>query len=129
MLNFKKYEGVTLEVLGTLAALCGVGGKLRFTNRSMANPNRQLCVVITKKDGTSDTVTCSKIVTKAIRAALAAGTTKLEALGAIVDLNIIEATNGGNYISAPMGEGGEFEDFTIAEVKKQRLRLKTLLQQ
>jgi len=116
--NFQKYESVTLEVLGTLAGLAGVGGKLRFTNKSY-NGTGLLCVVIEKKDGTSDTATCSKVITAAVRKALAAGTSKKQALAAIVNLDIIEASNGGNYISAPMGEGGEIESFTIAELTKE----------
>jgi len=116
--NFKKYEGVELEVLGTLASIAGTGGKLRFTNRSM-NGTKQLCVVIKKKDGTSDTITCSKVITKACRNAFTAGLKKSAVLASIIDLDILEATNGGNYISAPMGEGGEIEEFTVASLKKE----------
>jgi len=113
--NFKKYESAELEVLGTLATIAGKGGKLRFTNRSW-NGTGQLCIVIEKKDGTSDTCTCSKTVTTAIRKAVEAGQSKKDVLGAIVNLDIIEASNGGNYVSAPMGEGGELESFTIGEL-------------
>ena len=116
-LAFKVYESVSLEVLGTLAIIAGVGSKLRFTNRSMAGTGL-LCVVITKKDGTSDTVTCSKAVTKAVRAALAAGASKVQCLAGIINNNIIEADNGGNYVSAPMGDGVELEEYTLAEIKK-----------
>jgi hypothetical protein len=117
-LNFQVYESATLEVLGTLKSVAGTGGKLRFTNKSM-NANGSLCVVIEKKDGKSATATCSKVVSAAIRKALAAGKTKQEALAAIVDLDIVEAPNGGNYISAPRGEGGEVESFTIAALAKE----------
>ena len=115
--NFQKYESAELTVLGTLVSVAGKGGKLRFTNKSL-NSNGQLCVVIEKKDGTSDTATCSKTVTAAARKAFAAGQKKKDVLAAIRELDIIEATNGGNYISAPMGEGGEIESFTIEELNK-----------
>lgn len=124
--NFKTYESATLEVLGTLKTVAGKGGNLRFTNRSL-NGTGQLCVVITKKDGTSDTVTCSKTVTKAARAALASGQKAKDVLAAILNLDIIEATNGGNYISAPMGEGGEIESFTIADLEKSELTFEELV--
>lgn len=124
--NFQKYESATLEVLGTLASIAGKGGKLRFTNRSF-NGNGQLCVVIEKKDGTSDTATCSKTVTAAARKALAAGQSKKDVLAAIKDLDIIEATNGGNYISAPMGEAGEIESFTIEQLTKVNVSFEELV--
>lgn len=113
--NFKAYEGATLEQLGILSAIAGVGGSLRFTNKSL-NGKGQLCVVITKKDGTSDTCTCSKAVTDTVRTAIEAGTSKKDVLGAIAKLAVIEATNGGNYVSAPMNSEG-VESFTITELK------------
>lgn len=124
--NFKVYENATLEVLGTLKSVAGTGGKLRFTNKSL-NGTGQLCVVITKKDGLSDTVTCSKAVTAACRKALAGGEAKRDVLGAIINLDIIEASNGGNYVSAPMGEGGEIENFTIAELTKTEVTYEELV--
>ena len=117
--NFKDYGGVELEVLGTLASIAGKGGKLRFTNGSVNNTAKQLCVVIKKANGTSDTTTCSKTITKSCRAAFAAGLTKSRVLASLINLDIIEATNGGNYISAPMGEGGEIEEYTIDALKKE----------
>ena len=123
--NFKVYESPTLEVLGTLAGIAGKGGKLRFTNRSF-NGKGQLCVVMERKDGLSDTVTCSKVVTSACRKALEAGQNKKQVLAAIKDLDIVEAPNGGNYISAPMGEAGEIESFTIEELTKSKVSYEEL---
>lgn len=124
--NFQKYESVTLEVLGSLAGIAGKGGSLRFTKRSLAGTG-MLCVVINKKDGTSDTATCSKVITAAARKALEAGQTSKQVLAAIKDLDIIEATNGGNYVSAPMGESGELESFTIEELTKTKVSYEELV--
>lgn len=115
--EFKIYESATLEVVGSLESLAGIGGKLRFTNKSMNNSKGQLAVVITKKDGTSAVVTCSKAVTAGVRKALENGTSAKVCLGSLVKLDIVEAPNGGNYVSAPMGEGG-VEDFTITDLRK-----------
>ena len=124
--NFKVYEGVTLESLGTLAEVTGAGGSLRFTNRTLGDSSKSLCVIITRKDGTSDTVTCSKAVTAGVRNALASGKSKKECLSAIINLDIVEAPNGGNYISAPRSEGG-VEVFTITELKRERVNYEELV--
>ena len=123
---FAVYESATLEVVGSLESLAGAGGKLRFTNKSMNNSKGQLAVVITKKDGTSGVVTCSKAVTAGIRKALEAGISAKKCLASITKLDIVEAPNGGNYVSAPMGEGG-VEDFTIAELKKEAVNYEDLV--
>ena len=115
-LEFSIYEATQLEELGTLTSLAGPKGRLRFTIKSLQSTGL-LCVVVTKADGTSDTVTCSKAVTTAVRKALAAGTIPKQCLGAIANLMVLEGTNGGNYISAPASAAG-VEEFTIDELKK-----------
>ena len=123
--NFKVYEGVTLESLGTLASVIGVGGSVRFTSTSVSDQAKRLCVVMTKADGTSDTVNCSAAVTKGLRAAFASGKTKRECLAAIINLEILE-TEKGNFISAPRGESG-VESFTVSDLRKVRVNYEDLV--
>lgn len=122
---FAIYESATLEVVGSLEGLAGRGGALKFTNKSLNNSAGQLAVVITKKDGTSAVVTCSKAVTAGVRKALEAGTSKKTCLASISKLDIVEAPNGGNYISAPAGAQGE--SFTIEELKREAMNYEDLV--
>jgi len=117
MLKFKVYESAELESIGTLATIGGAGSKFRFTNKSMQNTTGQLAVVVQKKDGTSATATCSKSLTAIIRKALGNGATAKQCLASIINLDIIEGENGGNYISRPKGEAIDLEDFTLAVLK------------
>lgn len=121
---FAIYESATLEVVGSLEGLAGKGGALKFTNKSL-NGNGQLAVVITRKDGTSAVVTCSKAVTAGIRSALEQGISKKRCLASIAKLDIVEAPNGGNYVSAPAGAQGE--SFTIEELKREAVNYEDLV--
>ena len=122
--NFAVYESATLEVVGSLEGLAGRGGSLRFTNKSLAG-NGQLAVVITRKDGTSGVATCSKAVTAGVRKALSDGVSKKQCLASISKLDIVEAPNGGNYVSAPAGAQGE--SFTIEELRKETMSYEDLV--
>lgn len=67
-LNFKNYERAERVSLGTVASNIGVGGKIRPISMSnWTNPEIRVMLVLTKKDGTSDTVTCSPEVSKRLR--------------------------------------------------------------
>lgn len=123
--EFKIYESATLEVVGSLEGLAGRGGALKFTNKSLNNSAGHLAVVITKKDGTSAVVTCSKAVTAGVRSALEQGISKKRCLASIARLDIVEAPNGGNYVSPPAGAQGE--SFTIEELKKEVMSYEDLV--
>ena len=67
-LNFKNYERVERVSLGTVASNIGIGGKIRpITMSNWLNHDIRVQLVLTKKDGTSDTVTCSPEVSKRLR--------------------------------------------------------------
>ena len=68
MLTFEKREATTLENLGSLKTVVGKGGSMAFIPKNLADPNKRVAIVLTKKDGTSALVSCSDAVSKAIRA-------------------------------------------------------------
>lgn len=116
-MNFGVYQSKA-TVLGTVAELALAGGSLKFTHKTLVNPKKLLCVVILRKDGTSDTATCGETVTMAIRRALDKGMSKKQALASLAKLQVLEGNNGGNYISAPVGELGEF--YAIEELATEK---------
>jgi hypothetical protein len=85
MVEFKKYEASTAELtdLGTVKALAGKGGKIGLIRKNYKDLTKRVVVVVTKKDGTSATVPCSKQVSDAFRA-------KQLSVAQLVGLNIIE---------------------------------------
>lgn len=82
-LNFKKYESANKTVLGTVASLVGKGGKLTFIPKNLADDSKQVVVILTLADGTSDSVVASKELSKRIRA-------KEIKLSQIATLNVTE---------------------------------------
>ena len=124
-IDFKVYVMTEREVLGTVNELAQAGGKLKFSQKSLNDKSKQLCVVIERKDGKSATVTCSKAVTAGLRAAMENGTSKKKCLASIMALEVVEAPNGGNYVSAPAGAQGE--SFTVAELKKESVSFEELV--
>jgi hypothetical protein len=66
-LDFKVYQqGAKIKTLGTVAQLGGKGSFVKMRNVDVLDKN--IYLVITKADGTSDTVPCSGKVTAAVRA-------------------------------------------------------------
>ena len=82
-LQFKKYESANKTVLGTVASLVGKGGKLTFIPRNLADESKQVVVILTLADGTSDSVVASKELSKRIRS-------KEVKLSQIANLNVTE---------------------------------------
>ena len=67
-LNFKNYERTERVSLGTVASNIGVGGKIKpITMTNWTNHEIRVQLVLTKVDGSSDTVTCSPEVSKRLR--------------------------------------------------------------
>jgi hypothetical protein len=70
-LNFKVREAqknVTATVIGTVASVIGKGGSVDFIPSNLLNADKRLYVILTKADGTSDSVICSQAVSDAFRA-------------------------------------------------------------
>jgi hypothetical protein len=122
-LNFKVYvpKESTLTELGTVASQIP-GGKIGFTpgslNKYLAGSIKAISILLTNKEGESDTAPLSVRVSATIKDALAEGATKAECLSAISKLMLVETKDGGNIIAAPRGEGGEEEQVSIEAAVK-----------
>lgn len=116
-LKFEVYEG-SVENLGTVTEAIGKKGKIRFATKSMkAGNTKRLVVILTRADGTSLAVTCSEDVSNNAKNALEKGMTKEKALAIIAGLDIVEDTQGRQYVGKPMGESTE-EEFAIETLVK-----------
>ena len=116
LFDFKVFEGVTLEDLGTLASIVGKGGKLRFAGAKNLNSDKRVSVVMLKADGTSDTVSCSGPVSIGVRKALESGTAKNKVLAALAKLSVLAGDSEIPFICAPLGAGGAEEEFTVEQL-------------
>ena len=76
-------------------------------------------MVLTLKDGTSTTCPLSKRVSLTVKNALDNGATKRDVIGAVLKLNICESIDGKiTTICAPVGKGGDEEEFVIDSTAK-----------
>lgn len=67
-LNFKNYQRADRTELGTIASIVGQGGSFRpATMANWLDANKRVVLVLAKKDGTSDLVTCSSELSKRLR--------------------------------------------------------------
>jgi hypothetical protein len=67
-LNFKQYQRADRTELGTIAEIVGQGGTFRpATMSNWLDTNKRVVLVLAKKDGTSDLVTCSTELSKRLR--------------------------------------------------------------
>ena len=67
-LNFKVYQRVDRTELGTIASIAGKGGTFRPASISnWTDASKRVVLVIERKDGTSDLVSCSTEVSKRLR--------------------------------------------------------------
>lgn len=112
--EFKLYEGTTMEDLGTVAQVVGAKGKLAFITKNLASTKR-VAIVLRNKNGESAVQSCSEPVSNAVRKALQGGKTKKEVLAVIAQLSILEGDTGISFICAPAGELS-LESFSIEEL-------------
>jgi hypothetical protein len=117
-LQFKAYErGESLETIGTVAAVVGKGGSLRFVPGTFTSGKR-VAVILSRKDGTSTVIACSKRVSAGLHSAKETGTESKEMLAALVKLEVSEDAEGRNFIIAPVGTGGTEEAFVVEALTK-----------
>ena len=67
-LKFGKYERQDRVELGTVQALVGKGGKIALIPKNLADEDKRVAVILTKKNGESAMVLCSEAVSKGVRA-------------------------------------------------------------
>lgn len=67
-LNFKAYQRADRTELGTIASIVGKGGSYRPASmKNFTDHSKRVALVLLRKDGTSDLVTCSPEVSKRLR--------------------------------------------------------------
>jgi hypothetical protein len=66
-LNFKNYQRADRTELGTIASIVGKGGSFRPATMTNWLGTQRVVLVLAKKDGTSDLVTCSTELSKRLR--------------------------------------------------------------
>jgi hypothetical protein len=66
--RFRTEQQSDLEVLGTVKEIVGKGGKIYYSNsNNVMNPNKQLQITLDPKVGASQTLLCSKALTRQLR--------------------------------------------------------------
>lgn len=123
MVEFKKYEGSTTELvsLGTVKDLAGKNGKIAFIRKNYKDSSKRVVVLVTKKDGTSATIPCSKQVSDAFRA-------KEINVAQLLGLDIIETEleKDGKLVKAQfvaMPATGGIHEISVDKVSVQELAL------
>ncbi len=111
-----------LTELGTVASL-HAGGSVKFCPGTINRYNdgiiKAMSMVLTLKDGTSTTCPLSKRVSLTVKNALDNGAAKKDVIGAVLKLNICESIDGKiTTICAPIGKGGDEEEFVIDSTVK-----------
>jgi len=125
-LQFKVYEPTTkLESQGTVNEIIP-GGKLKFVPGTIDRYNngeiKSMNMILIDEDGASATCPLSKRVSKTIKKALDSGATKEEVASVIFNLEIVEDEDGRLFIVAPRGSSGEEEEFSFAQLKKDKVK-------
>lgn len=122
-LIFKEYVNTPkLTELGTVTSMIP-GGTLKFCPGSLAKFNdgliKAISMVLTAKDGKSTTCPLSKRVSATVQKALEGGAPKRDVISAIAKLKVCESIDGKiTTICAPLGKGGEEEEFSIENSAK-----------
>lgn len=121
MLEFKSYQGSTLASEGRVIDLVGKKGTISLIPRNFKDESKRVVVILTKEDGTSASVSCSKAVSEGLRNK----TMKLEQL---VGFNIVANEEGVPFIAAPSAglvtvsvESLTIENFTPSVVSYEEL--------
>jgi len=119
-----------LTELGTVASL-HAGGSVKFCPGTISRFNdgviKAMSMVLTLKDGTSTTCPLSTRDSLTVKNALDNGAPKRDVIAAILKLNICESLDGKiTTICAPVGKGGEEEEFVIDSTAKQAVSYEEL---
>jgi len=116
-LEFKKYEGTELEVLGSLADQVGKKGSAMFSKKNFNNHEKRVVVVAYNEKGESVIVSCSGALSTSLRKAKAEGVDKDELLAQVIQLPIYDTENG-FFVGFEAGERTEAKSITnLTKVK------------
>ena len=125
---FKKYQRDTTEVkeLGTVKALAGKGGKVKFLRKNFKDKSKQVALIIERKDGASAVIPCSAQVSQLVREAEIT-------MPQLIGLKVIEFDHRDKVdpktgkpvkvavIAAP--QGGGIQEFNTDELQAEALEL------
>lgn len=114
-LEFKKYEGTEMEVLGTIAEQVGKKGKAMFSRKNFNNHEKRVVVVAYNEKEESVIVSCSAALSQSLRTAKSNGVDKDELLAQVVQLPIYNTENG-FFVGFEAGERTEAK--AIADLTK-----------
>lgn len=110
-LTFTNYERAesSLTDLGTITSIVGQAGFLGIIPKNFKDLSKRVVIVLTKKDGTSATVSCSKAVSAGLR-------DKSITLGNLMSFNLLENEDGVAFISMP-AVGTQLQQYAVASLK------------
>lgn len=110
-LVYAKYERneSTLDSLGTVIDSVGKDGVISLIPKNFKDTSKRVVVVLTKKNGTSTAVTCSKQVSDGLR-------DQSITLGNVLGFEMLEGESGIPFISLP---GGGMIEFKVKDLKVQ----------
>lgn len=116
-LEFKKYEGgsATLTDLGTVKAAAGKGGKIALIRKNFNDSAKRVAVLVTRKDGNSAVISCSKQVSESLR-------NKQMNIAQLAGLSIVENEEGINFISMPAT--GAIQEFNVDKLTTETVEVK-----
>ena len=120
MLAFKKYEKTesNLTELGTLKSLAGKGGKIAFLRKNFVDKTKRVALVVTKKDGTSTVIPCSKQVSDLVR-------NEEITINQLAGLQVVEGENkeGETTHFIVLPQGGGLQEFSADKLKDESFEL------
>jgi len=121
-IEWKKYAGSenTLEEVGTVKELAGKGGKIALIRKNYNDATKRVAVVVSKKDGTSAIISCSKQVSQQLRK-------KHMNIAQLAGLTVVEGKNaeGEETYFVAMPATGGLQEFAVDGLKASALEVKT----
>lgn len=110
-LTFTNYERAesTLTDLGTVLSIVGKDGGIGLIPKNFKDSAKRVVLVLTKKNGTSTTVSCSKAVSDGLR-------DKSITLGNVLGLNLLENEDGVAFVSMP-ATGAQLQNYSVKSLK------------
>jgi hypothetical protein len=133
--KFKVYEPSERDTIGTVSSLIPKG-KLKFIPNTITKyqngVNKAIGIILINQAGESTTLPLSKRVSKGIVDAFEAGKSKKELLGAIAKLEVTQFEHNTTgemcqVVSAPIGEAGTEEEYTVADLGKSTVTFEELI--
>ena len=109
-MEFKTFvrEGNALTSVGVVSDLVGADGIISFIPKNLKDDTKRIALVLTKADGTSAMISCSKAVSDGLR-------DKSIKMSNVAGFEVLEGDSGISFISLPSGALVNFavKDLTV----------------